>query len=94
MDTTVALGDLRCKGMALTADKWLWMRVEMQDQGSGKPVRATFHAAHDGKKITKEFTTTVDRDVALCWYLGVENRDALARGVFIKRPAWEQSIAD
>jgi len=94
VDTTVALGDLRCRGMALTVDKWLWMRVEMQDQGSGKPVRGTFHAAHDGKTITKEFTTSVDRDQALCWYLGVENRDALARGIYVKAPGYEQSIAD
>ena len=80
--------------MSLEVDQWLWLRVEMQDQGSGQPVRATFHAAQNGRTMTKEFTTSVDRDVALCWYLGVENRDALARGIFIKAPAWEQTIAD
>ncbi len=93
-DTVVPLGDLRCKGMALTADKWLYMRVEMQDQGSGKPVRATFHAAHDGKTITKEFTTTVDRDQALCYYFGCQATSTTARGIFLKAPGWEQSISD
>lgn len=94
VDTTVALGDLRCRGMSLVADKWLWMRVEMQDQGSGNQVRATFHAAHDGKTITKEFKSTIDRDQGMCWYLAIENRDALARGVFVKAPGWEQTISD
>jgi len=93
-DTVVALGDLRCKGMALTANKWLYMRVEMQDCGSGKPVRATFHAVHDGKSITKEFDTTVDRDAALCYYFGVVATSTTPRGIFIKAPGWTQTIAD
>jgi len=92
--TTKALGDLRMKGMTLTADKWLWMRVEMQDQGSGQPVRATFHAGQDSKHVTKEFTTSVDRDQGLCFYFGAENRSGATHGVYIKRPAWEQTIAD
>uniref|UniRef100_A0A6M3J831 Uncharacterized protein n=1 Tax=viral metagenome TaxID=1070528 RepID=A0A6M3J831_9ZZZZ len=91
---TTALGDLRMKGMTLTADKWLFLRVEMQDQGSGKPVRATFHAIQDGRHVTKEFATTVDRDCALAYYFGVENRAGTTHGVYIKAPAWEQSIAD
>jgi len=94
VDTVVALGDLRCKGMSLTANKWLWLRVEMQDQGSGNPVRATFHAAHDGKSITKEFTTTVDRDSAFCWYFGAQAGSAVAHGIKIKAPGWEQTISD
>ena len=94
VDTVQTLDNLRCKGMSLTAGKWLYLRVEMQDQGSGNPVRATFHAEHDGKHITKEFNTTVDRDQALCYYFGVQATSTTPRGIFIKAPGWEQSISD
>jgi hypothetical protein len=94
VDTTETLDNLRMKGFSLTANKWLWLRVEMQDRGSGTGVRATFHAAQDGKHATKEFNTTVDNDCALCWYFAAENRSAIGHNVYIKLPAWEQSIAD
>jgi len=91
---TEPLGNLRMKGVAPVADKWIYMRVEMQDQGSGNPVRATFQYNQDGVNAIKEFETTVDRDQGLAYYFGVENRDGLARGIYIKLPAWEQSISD
>jgi hypothetical protein len=94
-DTSEAIADLRMNGMAPTDDKWLYLRVEMQDRGSGKGVRATFLAVdHTGKSVEKVFNTSVDRDATLCFYFGVENRSASAHNVYIKLPAWEQSIAD
>lgn len=94
VDSTEVIGDLRMKGMSLTANKWLWLRVEMQDRGSGSGVRATFHAVQDGKHMTKEFNTTVDNDAGLCWHFSAENRSAVAHGVYIKLPSWEQTISD
>ena len=93
--TTTAIADLRMKGMAPTAAKWLYMKVEMQDRGSGNGVRATFLAVdHNGKSVEKVFNTSVDRDLPLNFYLGVQNRAALGHNIFIKCPAWEQTIAD
>ncbi|KKN78446.1 hypothetical protein LCGC14_0349780 [marine sediment metagenome] len=94
VDSTEPIDKLRMKGMSLTADKWLWLRVETQDRGSGTGVRATFHAVQGSKHVTKEFDTTLDNDQAMGWYLGVANRGATARGIYMKLPAWEQSIAD
>lgn len=94
-NTTTPIASLRCNGMAPTGAKWLFMRVEMQDRGSGNGVRATFLAVdHTGKSVEKVFNTSVDRDCPLCWYLGIENRTTAVRTVYIKLPAWEQSIAD
>lgn len=95
VQTTTPIADLRMVGMAPTADKWLYMKVEMQDRGSGKGVRATFMAAdHNGRSVEKVFNTSVDRDLPLGYYLGVINRTGVAREIYIKCPAWEQTIAD
>ncbi|KKN78445.1 hypothetical protein LCGC14_0349770 [marine sediment metagenome] len=94
VDTQEKLTNLRMRGMNMVADKWLWMRIETQSLGSGQPIRATFHAVHNGKHWTSEFDTTVDGDQALCWSLNVMNKAGIARGVFVKLPYWEQSIAD
>ena len=93
-DATNAIATLRMNGVAPTASQWLWMRVEMQDRGSGYGVAATFTAVdHNGRSCTKEFNTTLDRDVALCYYFGIENRAASAVNCYIKAVAWEQTIA-
>jgi len=93
--TTTALADLRMKGIAPTAAKWLYLKVEMQDRGSGKGVRATFLAVdHNGKSVEKVFNTSVDRDLPLNYYLGVENRGAAVHNVYIRGVAWEQTISD
>ena len=93
--TTTAIADLRMKGIAPTAAKWFYMKVEMDDRGSGNGVRATFLAVdHTGKSAEKVFNTSVDRDLPLNFYLGVQNRAATAHNVFIRCPAWEQTIAD
>ena len=94
VDTVSTLPDLRMRGFTLKANKWLYMRVEMEDRGSGTGVRATFHAEQDGKTMEKTFNTTVDNDAALSWYFAAENRSAIAHNVYLKLPSWEQSIAD
>jgi len=93
--TTTPIADLRMNGMGLTADQWFYMKVEMQDAGSGNPVIGTFLVAdHTGKSAEKRFTTTVDRDLPLCWYLGLENRAATTHIAYLKLPSWEQTISD
>ena len=95
VDTTTSIADLRMTGMAPTLAKWLYMKVEMQDAGSGNPVIATFLAIdHNGRSVEKRFTTSVDRDLPMYYYLGIENRTTTARTFYIKCPAWEQSIAN
>ena len=94
-DSVEAIANLRMKGIAPTAAKWLFMRVSLQDRGSGKGLRATFLVVdHNGRSVEKTFNTTVDRDCPLCWYLGIENRAATAHNVYIKGIAWEQAVAD
>ena len=93
-DADAALADLRMTGATLTASKWVMARVAIQDRGSGKGVRATFTISQDGKSFEKVFDTSVDRDCALCPYIGFENRAATAHNVYIKYIIQEQSIAD
>jgi hypothetical protein len=96
VDSVTPIATLRMKGMAPTAGKWLYMKVELDDMGSSAGgVRATFLAVdHTGKSVEKTFNTTVDRDCPLCFYLGVENRSASAHNVYIRKPNWKQTIAD
>lgn len=81
--------------MAPTAGQWLYMKVELDDQGSGKKARATFTAIdHNGKSDTKVFNTTLDREVPLAFYYAVENRDAVGMSMYIRMPNWAQGIPD
>src|SRR3972149_6478188 len=60
VDTTTAIADLRMKGMAPTASKWLYLRIDLQDRGSGNGLHATFLAVdHNGKSVCKEFEWVV-----------------------------------
>ncbi len=93
-DTTETVANLRMRGASFVKDKWCYLRVELQDCGSGNPVRATFHVEQDGKTFEKEFNTSFDRDQAMAWYLGVANKAGIARGVYVKAPGWEYSISD
>ena len=93
VDTTTSIADLRMVGMAPTASKWLYLKVEMQDRGSGNGVRATFLAVdHKGRSVEKVFNTSVGRTRPFYYYLGVENRTSSARTAYIKLPCWEQTI--
>lgn len=83
---------VRMKGMAPTASKWLYLKVEMQDRGSGKGVRATFLAVdHLGRSMEKVFNTSVARTTALCYSYLVESRGA-AITTYLKCPNWEQTV--
>ena len=95
-DSTEAIANLRCSGIHPTVNKWLYMRVELQDRGSGNSLRATFTVTdHTGKSVTKEFNTNVDRDCALCYHFSFENRaNAAATTCYIKGLNWGQTIAD
>ena len=93
--TSETAATLRMTGMAPTAGKWLYMKVEMQDRGSGKGVRATFMAAdHNGRSVEKVFNTSVDRTLPMNFYLGTIERSTTGRNVIIRCPAWETTIAD
>lgn len=91
--TTTTTANLRMTGMAPTASKWLYLKVEMQDRGSGNGVRATFLAVdHNGRSVEKVFNTSVDRDLPMNFYLGIQERSTTGRNCYIKLPCWEQTI--
>ncbi len=84
---------IRMRSMSPTDAKWLYMKVELQDRGSGNGARATFLAVdHNGYSVERTFNTSLDRDVPLCYHLGVENRDGTGGDVFLKNCNWSQSI--
>lgn len=84
---------IRMRSMSPTSAKWLYMKVELQDRGSGNGARATFLAVdHNGYSVERTFNTSLDRDVPLCYHLGVENRSSAGGDVFIRHNNWSQSI--
>jgi len=84
---------IRMAGMAPTDAKWLYMKVELQDRGSGNGARATFLAVdHNGRSMERTFNTSVDRDASFCYHLAVENRTDTGGDIFIKHCNWAQSI--
>ncbi len=86
---------IRMHGMAPTNSKWLYMKVEIDDIGSGNGVRATFLAVdHTARSVEKVFDTTVDRNCALAYYFGIENRTTSAVNVYLRHNDWAQTIAD
>lgn len=94
VNTTTALASLRFNGMAPTNDQWLYMKVEIDDRGSGNGARATFLVVdHNGRSMEKVFNTSIARGTALCFYFGFENRSGTAHVCRIKLPGWVQSIA-
>ena len=92
-DTSTTLANLRLTGITPTAAKWLYMKVEIQDRGSGNGVRATFLAVdHNGRSFERSFNTSVDRTTPLCWYFAAEERDNTGRNIFLRNCNWEQTI--
>lgn len=84
---------IRMRSMSPTDAKWLYMKVELQDRGSGNGARATFLAVnHNGYSVEKSFNTSLDRDCPLCYHLAIENRSSTGGDVFIKNCNWSQSI--
>ncbi len=86
---------IKMSGIAPTAAQWFYMKVSMQDRGSGNGARVTFMATdHLGRSVEKVFNTTVTRSTPLCFSYAVENRDATARNLYIRFPNWEQDTPD
>jgi len=86
---------IRMKGLAPTDAQWLYMRVELQDRGSGNSPIATFIATdHTGKSAEKQFVTNLDREAGLCWHLAIENRTDTGGDVFLRNCNWGQTIPD
>lgn len=84
---------IRMAGMKPTDAKWLYLKVELQDRGSGNGARATFLAVdHTGFSMERTFNTSVDRDAPLCWHLAAENRSAVGGDIFIKHCNWSQTM--
>ena len=83
-DSSTALATLRFQGEAWTAAQYYTFRTHLQDNGTGNQARATFSIVDNNgtnralNGPVKEFSSTVDRDVLLTPYLGVENRSATA----------------
>ncbi len=94
VDTTTALASLRMNGAVPVASKWMYARVELQDQGSGYSPIATFLFEVDGKTFEKRFQTTMTRSTPLCLYFGFENRTTTAKTFYTKMLGWEQTISD
>jgi len=81
----------RLSGMSLAADRWYSLRVELQDRGSGYGARANFTVSDGtGKSASRTFDTTIARDTALCYYLGIEQRTTCgAKNVYVRIPTIE-----
>uniref|UniRef100_A0A6M3K6I2 Uncharacterized protein n=1 Tax=viral metagenome TaxID=1070528 RepID=A0A6M3K6I2_9ZZZZ len=95
MDGSIEGQEIRMRGMAPTDGKWLYMKVSLDDRGSGNGLRATFLAVdHLGRSMEKVFNTTVARTTPFCFHFGVENRTDTGGDVFIINPNWAQTIAD
>ncbi len=95
-DSSVDGKSVRLKGCVPTASKWIHLKVQLDDRGSGYGLRATFTVTdHLGRTFARTFNTSVDRDCPLCFYLGVEDRaSASANSIYIRCPNWKQSIPD
>jgi len=77
--TSTPIGDLQFTGLAPIADTYYTYILELQDRGSGNTARAIFSVVdNDGKIYTKEFESTIDRDVPLCGYIAHDNTGSVA----------------
>ncbi len=86
---------VRMSGMAPTDAKWLYLKIDLQDKGSGNGAEATFLAVdQNGRSVEKRFDTTILRSTPFCWHLAIENRTATGGDVFLKHTDWEQTTAD
>lgn len=85
---------IRMSGMAPTAGKWFYMKVEMQDLGSNKDARVTFLATdHLGRSMEKVFNTTVLRTMQFCYHFCAETtNDTAANYIYLRGCNWEQTI--
>lgn len=61
-------------GVALAADKWYTLKVEVWDGGSGNLSPAQFHVSDGTTHFQYRNDNTIDRDQAMVPHLAVENR--------------------
>lgn len=86
---------VRMSGIAPIDAQWLYLKIDLQDRGSGNGAKATFLAVdHNGRSVEKVFDTTILRSTPFCWSLVIENRSATGGDVFLKCTDWEQTTAD
>lgn len=79
-DTSTAIASLRYTGVAWKAAAYWTFRVELQDQGSGNPLRAVLSITNDsGTMFQKTVTTNLDRDASLTPYVAQEGRATVNR---------------
>lgn len=84
---------IRMSGMHPTAAKWFYMKVDMQDLGTGKDARVTFLAVdHLGRSMEKVFDTTVLRTMQFCYHFCAENTSAAVNYIYLRGCNWEQTI--
>lgn len=87
--------EIRMRGIGPTAAQWMYLKLSLDDRGSGNGARATFLAVdHTGISIEKVFNTTVSRSTGLVYHLAIENRTDDGGNVFIKHCNWAQTIPD
>ncbi len=86
---------VRFAGIAPVDAQWLYLKVSLDDRGSGNGSRATFLAVTDqGISAEKVFNTNITRSTGLCYHLAIENRTATGGDVFLKHTNWAQTIPD
>ena len=79
-DSNQSLANLQFAGLAPVANVYYTYIVELQDNGSGNKVHATFSVIDDkGHMFSKEFPATIDRDTPLCAIVGHESSAATAQ---------------
>ncbi|KKM21412.1 hypothetical protein LCGC14_1635700 [marine sediment metagenome] len=87
--------EIRMRGITPSAAQWLYMKVSLDDLGSGNAARATFLAVdHTGISIEKVFNTTLTRSTPLTYHFVTENRAAAILTTYIKHNNWAQTIPD
>ncbi len=85
--------EVRFRGIAPTDAKWMHLKVDLDDRGSGLGARATFTATtHTGISASKVFNTNISRSTGLCWHLGIETRTSTGGDVFLRNTNWAQTI--
>lgn len=72
-DTSVAIATLN-SGIAVAADTWYTLRVDVWDNGSGNPAVAEFFISDGTNSFHYRNDSTIDRDASLTPHLAVENR--------------------
>jgi len=93
MDGSVDGQAIRMKGMAPTASKWFYMKLELDDNGSGNSPVATFLAIdHLGRSVEKRFVTNLTRSDGFCYHFCAENASAAANYIYLRGCNWEQTI--